>query len=236
MLKRKNKNKIIFTNINGLDFFPPKPAIKDVPDWYIECPEYISGDSKAITNFDIDKTTHTIKKCMPVFDAMTAGYILYTQVDVQVTQVYGVPYYTWPSQDFIAFHPISQAPNYPLNKGVPYAKFVNPYSIITQKGYSVLFTQPFHRNSIFTILPGIVDTDTYIPEVAFPFILNNPNWEGIIPAGTPMAQIIPFKRESWNYKIGSEKEIKEIEKIKKKTKTKFFNSYKKYFWHKKYYN
>jgi hypothetical protein len=31
-------------------------------------------------------TPHTIKKCIPVFDAITAGYILYTQVDIQVSQ------------------------------------------------------------------------------------------------------------------------------------------------------
>jgi hypothetical protein len=227
MFKRKNKNEIVFTNILGLDFYPPKPAIKDVPSWYKDAPEYIGTEGKKIVN---GINMHTIKKCMPVFDAMTSGYILYTQVDVEVTQENGQPIYKWPSQNFIGIHPNSQAPNHPLNQELPYPKFGNPYAIKTPKGYSTLFTQPFHRKSIFTILPGIVDTDRYSAQVLFPFVLNDSKWEGIIPAGTPMAQAIPFKRESWISKIGLEEELKEVLKINQKRDTTFFNSYKKHFW------
>ena len=224
---------IVFTNILKLDFYPPKPAIKDVPQWYKDMPEYVSEDGKKYMSQD--QTPHTIKKCMPVFDAMTSGYILYTQVDVQVTQQDGAPYYRWPSQNAISFHPIVQAPLYPNNHGFSYAKWNNPYAISTPPGYSVLFTQPFHRESIFTIIPGIVDVDTYKSTVNFPFVLNNPKWEGVIPAGTPMAQLIPFKRESWNHLIGSDKELLEQEKIQNKLQTMLFNSYKKQFWFKKQY-
>jgi len=227
-----NKN-IIFTNIHDYDFFPPKPAIKDVPQWYIDTPDYLTDSGKKI--IDPELTPHTVKKCMPVFDAMTAGYILYTQVDVQVSQVDGLPYYVWAGQDAISFHPIVQAPLHPARNEAPYPKWNNPYAITTPPGYSVLFTQPFHRKSVFTILPGVVDTDQYKATVNFPFVLNDVKWEGIIPAGTPMAQVIPFKRDSWEYKIGSDKERTEQEKITKKLKTLFFNSYKRQFWSSKSY-
>ena len=92
-----------------------------------------------------------------------------------------------------------------------------------------------HRESVFTILDGIVDTDQYKAPVNFPFVLNDVKWEGIIPAGTPMAQVIPFKRESWEHKIGSDKERQEQEKITRKLKTLFFNSYKRQFWSRKEY-
>ena len=225
--------KITFTNILGLDFFPPKPAIKELPEWYKNTPEYTSDEGKKIPNDG--STPHTIKKCMPVFDAITIGYILYTQVDVQVTQQDNSPYYTWADQGVISFHPILQAPLHPAQNGAPYPKWNNTYAISTPPGYSVLFTQPFHRDSIFTILPGVVDTDTYKAPVNFPFILNDLKWEGIIPAGTPMVQIIPFKRQSWKHKIGGEKELQEQQKVTKKLKTLFFNSYKRQFWIRKEY-
>ena len=172
---------------------------------------------------------------MPVFDAITAGYILYTQVDVQVYQQNNLPYYTWQDQDAIAWHSILQAPLHPTRNEAPYPKWQNPYAISTPPGYSILFTAPMHRESVFTIFSGIVDTDTYKSRVNFPFVLNDVKWEGIIPAGTPMAQVIPFKRESWEHKIGSDKERMEQDMISRKLKTLIFNSYKRQFWSKKEY-
>jgi len=224
---------IIFTNVFDLDFFPPLTAVKEVPDWYRNTPEYANDQGKRFT--DSKHTPHTIKKCMPVFDAITAGYILYTQVDVQVIQQDGLPFYIWPDQNAIDFHPIEQAPLHPARNKAPYPKWVNPYAISTPPGYSTLFTQPMHRESVFTILEGIVDTDQYKAPVNFPFVLKNTEWEGIIPAGTPMAQVIPFKRESWEHKIGSKKEYEEQNKVGKKLKTLFFNSYKRQFWSRKEY-
>jgi hypothetical protein len=223
---------ITFTNVLGLDFFPPKPAVKEVPEWYRNTPEYVGEQGKSFVN---NQTPHTVKKCIPVFDAITAGYILYTQVDIQVSRADDLPYYTWSDQSAIQFHPIAQAPLHPARNEAPYPKWMNPYAIATPPGYSVLFTQPMHRESVFTILPGIVDTDAYTSTVNFPFVLNDVKWEGIIPAGTPMAQVIPFKRESWEHKIGSDKERQEQEKIIKKLRTLFFNSYKRQFWSRKEY-
>jgi hypothetical protein len=227
-----NKN-ITFTNILGLDFFPPKPAIKQVPEWYKNTLEYAGEKGKKITISG--ENPHTIKKCIPVFDAMTAGYILYTQVDVQVSIQDNLPYYTWSDQGAISFHPIEQAPLHPVRNEAPYPKWNNPYAITTPPGYSVLFTAPMHRESVFTILEGIVDTDQYKAPVNFPFVLKDTKWEGIIPAGTPMAQAIPFKRESWEHKIGSEKERIEQNLIAAKLRTLFFNSYKRQFWSSKQY-
>jgi hypothetical protein len=224
---------ITFTNVLGLDFFPPKPAVKEVPDWYRNTQEYVSDQGKKIVNGG--NTASTIKKCIPVFDAITAGYILYTQVDLQISQENNLPYYTWSDQGAISFHPIVQAPLHPKRNEADYPKWNNPYAITTPPGYSVLFTQPMHRKSVFTILEGVVDTDTYKAPVNFPFVLNNTKWEGIIPAGTPMAQVIPFKRESWEHKIGSDKERIEQDRITKKLKTLFFNSYKRQFWSRKEY-
>jgi hypothetical protein len=225
---------IIFTNVLGLDFFPPKPAVKEIPDWYKNMPEYVSSNGKIIS--ETNTTPHTIKKCMPVFDAITAGYILYTQTDVQVTQENGLPYYRWSSQNAIGFHPIVQASLHPNAKEIAFPKWDNPYSVKTPPGYSTLFIPPMHNpNGIFTILPGVVDTDIYTAPVNFPFTLDDIKWEGLIPAGTPMVQVIPIKRDVWEHKIGTDFERREQSLVSEKIKTLFFNSYKRQFWSRKEY-
>jgi hypothetical protein len=225
---------IKFTNQLGSDY-PidlPAPASKFVPDWYKNTQSYI-GDAKKPTGQG--GTSATIKRCMPVFDAITAGYIITSPVDVYVSQKEGAPYYEWSALDTIAFHPIEQAPEHPNKNGFAYPKWNNPWAIQTPKGYSVLFMQPVHRESVFQILEGVVDTDQYTAAVNFPFVLTDPTFEGLIPAGTPIAQVIPFKRESWTMELGTEKEYKQQVKVTQKLKTKFFDAYKTFFWQRKEY-
>lgn len=224
--------KIIFTNTSGIDIEQPQPASKFVPDWYKNMESYIGKERKPNGS---GGTPATIKRCMPVFDAITAGYIITSPADVYVSIKDGQQFFEWSTLGMISFHPIEQAPEHPARKPHAYPKWMNPWAIKTPKGYSVLFTQPMHRESVFTILPGIVDTDTYTAPVNFPMVINDPNFEGLIPKGTPIAQVIPFKREGWQMEIGSEKELKEQHSITQKLQTKFFDRYKSMFWSRKEY-
>ena len=229
--------KIIFTDIYNLGdaLDQPKPANQVIPEWYKKINSYISG--KKIPT-DTGEANSTIKKCMPVFDAITAGYIIKSAADLYVEKKEEGLYYKWSGLDLISFHSPDQTTGHPakindeLNSS---PKFINPWSIKTPKGYSVLIIQPMHRESPFTIMPGIVDTDTYTNPVNFPFTMNDKNWEGLIPAGTPIAQIIPFKRENWKMQIGYEKEIQETIAIRNKFKTIFWDRYKRFYWNKKEY-
>lgn len=224
--------KITFTNTSGIDIEQPQPASKFVPDWYKNMESYIGKEKKPNGN---GNTNATIKRCMPVFDAITAGYIITSPADVYVSIKNGEQFFEWSNLGLISFHIIEQAPEHPNRKPHAYPKWMNPWAIKTPKGYSVLFTQPMHRESVFTILPGIVDTDTYTAPVNFPFVVNNPDFEGLIPKGTPIAQVIPFKREDWQMEIGSEKELKEQFNITQKLQSKFFDRYKSMFWSRKEY-
>jgi hypothetical protein len=203
----------------------PTPASKKLPEWYQKMTR--SYPIGALINEAQMRTNATIKKCMPVFDSMTAGYLFYTPADVYVTQKDGLPFYEWVTKEPIAFHPIEQAPTHPTANGAPYPKWLNSFSIKTPKGYSVLITAPKHRDSVFTILDAIVDTDTYHACINFPFVLNDVKFEGYIPAGTPLAQIIPFKRESWKMKMGSEKELKQHDNVKNLLHSHFHGVYKR---------
>jgi hypothetical protein len=193
------------------------------------------GSKTKSLNFE-GKTTATLKRCMPVFDALTSGYIILSPVDVFVTIKDGEQWFNWPSGDIISFHNFQQAPTHPdghFNRSYP--KWHNPWAIKTPKGYSTLFVQPFHRESVFTILPGIVDTDTYFNNVNFPFVMNDVTFEGLIPKGTPIAQVIPFKRDSWKMEIGSTEDQKSSHQIRLQLESKFFDIYKTMWWNKKEY-
>lgn len=224
--------KITFTNTSGADLEQPKPAYKLVPDWYKNTQSYISGEKKPVGN---GTTSATIKRCIPVFDAITSGYIIESPADVWVSIKDGMQWFEWSDFGLISFHPIEQAPEHPARKPYSYPKWMNPWAITTPKGYSTLFVQPFHRESIFTILPGIVDTDQYTPAVNFPFVINDPAFEGLIPKGVPIAQVIPFKRDSWTMELGNKKDLEAQNKITKKLQSKFFDRYKTMFWSKKEY-
>lgn len=225
---------IIFTNVGGVDEkFSPQPASKFIPDWYKNLDSYIGQEKKP--NGD-GNTTATIKRCIPVFDAITAGYIIVSPADIFVSQQDGKPYYEWSNHGLISFHGIEQAPEHPGRNGLPsYPKLNNPWAIKTPIGYSVLFTQPVHRESPFKILDGVVDTDRYFAPVNFPFVLVDPTFEGMVPAGTPIAQVIPFKRDSWQMSTGGVEVLEEQSKITRLLRTKFFDSYKTQFWNKKEY-
>ena len=221
----KNKyKKIIFTNTMPeiTVGYEPIPATKNVPDWYKKTDSYISG--KRIVQEE--KIPMTIKRCLPFFDAMTAGYYIVTHCDIYVSQVNGVPYYQWAVTPAVEFHNVIQATKHPLSKGTDYPKFINRWAIETSLGYSCLFVNPMHNPSkIFTILEGIVDTDKYTAPVNFPFVLNDNAWEGMIPAGTPIVQVIPFKRNNFKMVIGGDKERKKSHHVYLQLKSLFADGY-----------
>lgn len=216
----------------------PKPAKNKIPNWYKETESYLKNVSPYVGD---DNSVHyidsaSIKKCMPVFDAITSGYIIFSQIDIKVSQKNGKPYYEWSMQKPIEFHPKNQAINHPYVKyDADVAKFISYWGIKTSPGYSCFFTTPVHQDLPFRIFEGVVDTDDYNVSVNFPFVLKDPKWEGLIPAGTPIAQVIPFKRSEWKMEIGNEKDIKKMLKQETSLRATFFNSYKKRWWVKKTY-
>jgi len=218
---------IKFTNTSGYkDLLKPVPAYTMVPDWYKQTDSYIGGDKKPNGE---GQTLATIKRCMPVFDAIAAGYLILLPADVWVSIKDGEQIFEWSSFNLISFHPIEQAPLHPAKNEHPYAKFINHWAIKTPKGYSVEIVQPAHRESVFTILAGVVDTDTYYAPINFPMTINDPNFEGIIPKGTPIAQVIPFKRESWQMEIGDDSDRNDQYSVISELNTRFFDRYKNMF-------
>lgn len=231
--------KITFTKtVDVSDLYKPAPAKSMIPQWYKDIDSYVDREKKPLEDGTIPTT---IKKCMPVFDAMTSGYIIRTYSDISIQKHEEGTHFAWSLGEGIHWHSYQQIENYPssfLNNGESVPKFMNPWAIKTPKGYSVLICNPMHnKSSIFSILEGIVDTDKYDAPINFPFIIIDKNFEGIIPAGTPIAQVIPFKRDRWTYSVSKKnKDKKNTFKTIFKLQTLFYDSYKTNFRDKKYFD
>jgi hypothetical protein len=233
--------KITFISTSDDPSIPePIPAVKKIPEWYKSIPRYIGGDKKPSLKNNL--SDGTIKTCMPVLDAMTAGYLILSSADVYISKEPEGTMYQWANHDLITFHSPDQITGYPKFenklKGEKAPKFTNHWIIQTPKNYSCLFVTPFHHDLPFRTLEGVVDTDTYFNPVNFPFI-PDPEFEGLIPRGTPIAQVIPFKRESWSMFVNSLRDSKELQekflRVKGNLLSQFFDKYKKHYWTKKEY-
>lgn len=215
----------------------PKAAITSLPEWYKK-KRPLRGTSKKYKLENDGQNNATIKRCNPFGDALAAGYFIFLENDVQVTLEDGSHRFTWSrgGEDFISWHSIEQiSPELiPVNYDPQPYKFMVNWGVETPLGYSSLFTHPLNRTELpFVTLSGVVETDGYRQPINFPFILKK-DFEGIIQAGTPIAQVIPFKREPWKAEILHFDASKTAE-IEAPFRRKIFRAYKTLFWKRKEY-
>jgi hypothetical protein len=186
----------------------PVPASELLPTWWKDMPPFSAG------KYDLQPySTVTAKKCFPLLDGLTSGYILKLWSDILVTKdAQGIQSVKWAvSQPVVEAWPLEQSASYEIPdgffKGV--YKYHHGWIIETPKNYSCLVIHPIgYQNLPVRAITGVVDTDRLKTNINAPFVIRE-DFEGIIPKGTPMAQIIPFKRDSWEMNIDliSDKEI-----------------------------
>lgn len=238
--------KIEFTPvyINPHNYFqPPKPAKTKIPQWYKNMPNFVNDDNKnGLSLINNSAVNTTLKSCSPFLDCLTTGYIFELSADIEIRKLENNNLLVrWRTiDDMVTLHTQDQHPNFPTpqeGSNTSIFKWYNPFNIKTPKGYSCLFTHPFNRNELpFRTLSGIVDTDTYTNCVQFPFqILDFDEPFIIIEKGTPLAQIMPFKRDNWNNKVNDYDENK-AKDLSFGLFSKIVRSYKTQYWHKKIYD
>lgn len=247
MLSRKIEFSI-HKNLEDIENIKPQPAKNNIPDWY-----------KSLPMFHTKFQDPTLKACVPFLDSLTAGYLLpmpqdmiinFNHLDENGERAVSYQFANQASEETNAlglnlnthpeFHPKFQLGDeehvyHKKNKGFPYAKILNPWIIKTPPGYSCLFIPPMHRSQdYFSILPGIVDTDTFDMKINFPFVLHGHKHEEfkvLIKQGTPYVQIIPFKRNNWtmSFKTHTNEHKKNLFKYNLNLIHKYRNKY----WNKK---
>lgn len=173
---------------------PPVPAYKMMPEWFKRIPV-----STNAARDHMGGKVLTAKKCLPMIDAMSAGFIMplfgdvnvRTNADCSLIEVGGGII-----GPVIEFHKNFQlgGKSSPSHPG-PAIKFINRWVVKTAPGYSVLFMPPLnHIEPRFTCFSGLVATDRYPKQVNFPGIWHAKNHDEILPAGTPLVVCIPIKR------------------------------------------
>lgn len=183
----------------------PKSGISFVPDWYKK------AESKYVDPSGM--TQQGLKTCMPYLDALISGYMISTPVNIYINQTENEIGHLFNNEeglsvnwdgpmflsDFINERPSASGQTMPRPAGhyPNHMVFKGYWSIKTPKGYSLLMTHPLNRHDLpFTTLSGIIDSDKFFAPGNIPFFFKK-GFSGVIPKGTPIAQLIPIKRNKW---------------------------------------
>lgn len=218
-------------------FSKPVLAKNNIPLWYKKL--QTNMDNKIFLSDD-GNSQRTVKACMPVFDMISAGYQILLPTDVLFIKNENNTMSTqWSIDNFvpISSHNQQQYETFAVpDEFYPVAfKFHNPWLIKTPPGYSSIIIHPPFRDDLpFQILPAIVDTDKHPVEINFPFFIKK-DFEGILEMNMPIAQIIPFKRDSWNSTYSTH-DNGETNRNWQYAKRKIMNRYKTFFRSRKEWN
>ena len=210
------------------------PSKKYIPQWYKNMPPKIQ-------NMD-GVQVGSGKKCIPFLDSFTSGYTQELICDVEI-KYDGIDPITGRDKIIYTFDglikpmstrkedngEISILPHFPgyYNADFHWNTLWEPK---TPKGYSTLYMHPMNRWDLpFQTFNGIIDTDKWYITGPLPFLIKK-GFEGIIPKGTPIYQIIFIKRDSWE--LNKTTYSQEVEQSFRKPVD---EKYKKLFWQKKEY-
>ncbi|GKX34610.1 MAG: hypothetical protein MnENMB40S_22280 [Rhizobiaceae bacterium MnEN-MB40S] len=193
--------KIRFACLPGYEAILPKPSLASgaLPDWLKAMP------ATAASRVLLEAEVRTVKQCPPFVDAMQSGILFPLAADVRVEN--GEFSWNWdaPSSGSrmtrspIGVHAPEQATGLP---GAPSGQFVvkfnNFWTVELPEGWSMLFTHPANRTDLpFHTFSGVVDCDRWKSgHVHFPAVWTDPCFAGTLPAGTPVAQGWPIKRDN----------------------------------------
>lgn len=216
---------------------PPQPAKKYIPQWYKDIPSHHHKNPEFDEFANI--TNKNVKSCMPFLDALTSGYILTSWCDLFIERKNNEIHYYYSGQPKLVA--LRDNPSLQLSDSYENLEFTwkKYWAAKLPKGYSLLVTHPFNRYDLpFTTCTGITDTDSfdYVNETGgnVPFYLHK-GFEGLIPAGTPIMQFVPIKRENWKSDV-AEFDLTRTNKNTASYSAKFKDYYKNNHWNRKEYN
>lgn len=188
---------------------PPVPARAVLPDWFRRLPAVTE------TQTSITDTGLTVKRCMPFLDGMMLGWLLplAATVKMQIGDGGRTVDTGWQfDRAMVSNHGAHQVSGHPHEPRPP-SKFHNFWTIRTAPGWSCLFTPPLNRpHPAFECFSAVVDTDAYVAPIHLPFIATGEDGLHVIERGTPLVQVIPFRREAVTAEIRPEREAETAER------------------------
>lgn len=205
----------------------PEPISKTIPDWYRKADRFAvnAETGKPWEMPDRGGKIPTWKACPAMFDAMSSGYTYRTPCDIEFSEdaagnIQG-RVLDPKHQNFLTDRvPLNQFPH-PQGYHNKHFAWWSDWAVELPEGYSALYTQPLNRFELpFLTTSGIVDNDkVHLPGTMPFFFLKGVT--GTLPAGTPYAQIIPFRREHWESEIDVSLTLEEMEARNKANSEKY---------------
>jgi hypothetical protein len=183
------------------DYSAPQPSSKSLPSWYVSADRFAKdSDGNHHVGPDGGKIL-TWKSCPAIYDVLTSGYVYRTPCDIEFfindSGKISAKVLDFRYSDFIQVRPPMPQFDGPIAYHEDHFAWYPDWAVEVPEGYSVLYSQPYDRYDLpFLTTSGIVDNDKVKLPGTMPFFVSK-GWVGILPAGTPYAQIMPFKRESW---------------------------------------
>lgn len=185
-----------------IDVLPrPVPAKLTLPEWLRAMP------AKSFSELH-GRDIRTVKQCPPFVDAMTHGFMILLPCEVFVE--HGEFSWNWELPPLtvvehpnspLSFHVPAQIAGAPFHDGHSSAlKFNSFWTIELESGWSLFATHPVNRDDLpFRLLTGLVSADRFTEVgINFPAVWTQPEFTGVLPRGTPVAQCFPVPRSPTN--------------------------------------
>jgi len=180
---------------------------KTLPDWYRNADRFVPDQAtgKPLEAQDGSGRMPTWKACPAVLDVMGTGYTYRTPCDIEfyedvVGQIHGRVLEERYRNFLVDRDPLPQFVH-PGGYHRKHFAWWADWAVELPEGYSALYTHPLNRFELpFLTTSGIVDNDKVHLPGTMPFFMLK-GVTGLLPAGTPYAQIIPFRREHWESEI-----------------------------------
>lgn len=174
----------------------PEPAYKFMPDWYKQLPLELDGgvERSGIGN-------STVRACIPFLEAMKQGYVLKTpcEISLSVTDDYQFEYeWRMDTEEGVMTHFDKSRIGDAFPGDGPILKFHTLWKMRVPDGYSTLQMPLMNRRDEDRFRPfcGFLDTDSYMQTMNSIVEWTGGEYQGVIEKGTPVAQVIPIKREN----------------------------------------
>jgi hypothetical protein len=193
----------------------PKHTIQTIPDWYRKADRFaVKPDTGEYWQDPmVGGKIPTWKACPAIFDIMGTGYVYRTPCDIEFYEENGaikVKVLDEKNKDFVQIRPPMHQFSHPMGYHEFHFAWWSDWAVKVPEGYSVLYTQPFNRFELpFLTTSGIIDNDQVNLPGTMPFFVVK-GFTGVIPAGTPYAQMLPFKREDWQSEVNADISHKEM--------------------------
>lgn len=209
----------------------PSPGSQSLPKWFKNMSPH-EGGKLSVNN---RTSSASAKKCTPMLDGMTAGYVVPLWSDVIVEWEEDQPLINWRvDHNVFSLHgPSSREIPPPVGFHNTVFKYLTWFRVKLPAGYSLIVQPPANRNPLpFMPVPAIIDSDKVAIDTNIPVWISK-EAKGVIEAGTPIAQLIPFKREPWQSIFSETTASQHIINEDKGFNKTIVNNYVKNIWHKK---